>query len=138
MSTSPDGRAVPAALRPFVHQKTVVLTTFRRDGRPVPTAVSIAVDGDRAVFRSFEKAGKTRRVRRDPRVEVAPSTVRGEATGPALAGTARVLDAAGSRRAAQLLRRKHPLLHGVLVPLLHRVGRRRTGRTVHFELAPDR
>jgi hypothetical protein len=59
----------------------------------VSTAVSIAVDGDRAVFRSFAKAGKTRR-----------------------------------------LRRKHPFLHGLLVPLTHRIGRARTGRTVHYEL----
>ncbi len=41
-------------------------------------------------------------------------------------------------RAARLLRRKHPLLQGVLVPLAHHVLlRRTTGRTVHFELRPD-
>lgn len=28
------------------------------------------------------------------------------------------------------------MLHGVLVPLAHRVGRRKSGRTVHFELVP--
>ncbi|MDQ4119006.1 MAG: PPOX class F420-dependent oxidoreductase [Actinomycetota bacterium] len=121
----------------FVHQPTVVLTTYRRDGTPVPTAVSIAVDGDRAVFRTFAKAGKARRLRNDPTVEVAPSTVRGTPTGPALRGTARRLDGDEDRAAARLLRRKHPLLHGVVVPLAHRVGRARTGRTIHFELLPD-
>jgi PPOX class probable F420-dependent enzyme len=114
----------------------VALTTFRRDGTPVSTPVSIAVDGDRAVFRSFAKAGKTRRMRRDPAVEVAPSTFRGRPTGPALRGTARMLDGAEAEAAARLLRRKYPVLHGVLVPLAHRLGRRRTGRTVHFELVP--
>jgi PPOX class probable F420-dependent enzyme len=123
-------------LAPFVTQRTVALTTYRRDGSPVSTAVSIAVDGDRAVFRSFAKAGKTRRLRRNPAVEVAPSTVLGRPTGPAVTGTARLLDGAEAREAARLLRRKHPLLHGVLVPLAHRLGRRRTGRTVHFELTP--
>ena len=125
-------------LAPFVRQHTVVLTTYRRNGVPVPTAVNLAVDGQRAVFRSFEKAGKTRRLRHDPTVQVAPSTVRGAPTGPAIRGTARLLDGEEGRRAARLLRRKHPLLHGVLVPLAHRVGRRRTGRTVHFELVPER
>jgi hypothetical protein len=73
------GRVRPAttpALVPFVEQKTVVLTTRRRDGSPVPTAVSLAVAG------------------------------------------------------------KHPLLHGVVVPLLHRLGRAKLGRTVYFELTP--
>jgi PPOX class probable F420-dependent enzyme len=119
-------------------QRTVALTTFRRDGTPVSTAVSIAVsiavDGDRAVFRSFAKAGKTRRLRRDPTVEVAPSTFRGRPTGPAIRGTARLLDGDEAKEAARLLRRKHPFLHGVVVPLAHRLGRRRTGRTVHFGL----
>jgi len=103
----------------------------------VTTAVSLSVDGDRAVFRSFAKAGKTRRLRRNPVVEVAPSTFRGRPTGAAIRGTARLLDGAQAREAARLLRRKHPLLHGLLVPLAHRIGRRRTGRTVHFELEPE-
>jgi PPOX class probable F420-dependent enzyme len=104
----------------------------------VTTAVSLAVDtdggGDRAVFRSPANAGKVRRLRRNPAVEVAPSTFRGRPTGPAVTGTARLLEGAEARAAARMLRRKHPLLHGVLVPLAHRVGRARTGRTVHFEL----
>jgi PPOX class probable F420-dependent enzyme len=122
------------ALAPFVTQRTVALTTYRRDGTPVSTAVSIAVDGDRAVFRSFAKAGKTRRLRRNPAVEVAPSTFLGRPTGPAVRGTARLLGGAEARAAARLLRRKHPFLHGLLVPLAHRIRRARTGRTVHFEL----
>jgi PPOX class probable F420-dependent enzyme len=104
--------ATTPALIPFVEQKTVLVTTHRRDGTPVPTAVSLAVDGGRAVFRSYEKAGKTRRLRKDPTVEVAPSTSRGVPTGPAINARARRLDGAESRRAARLLRRKHPLLQG--------------------------
>lgn len=75
----------------------------RRDGTPVSTAVSIAVDGDRAVCRSFAKAGKTRRLRRNPVAEVAPSTFLGRPTGPAIRGTARLLDGAEAREAARLL-----------------------------------
>ncbi|MEU5786761.1 PPOX class F420-dependent oxidoreductase [Micromonospora purpureochromogenes] len=125
---------------PFTRQKTVLLTSFRRDGTPVGTAVSIAVDGDRAYVRSFERAGKTRRVSNDPRVTVAPSTARGRPTGPAVEATARRLSGDEDRHAARLLVRKYPVLHGVLVPLAHRLGRRRTGRTVHFVLVtpPDR
>ncbi len=41
-----------------------------------------------------------------------------------------------NRYAARVLRAKHPLLHGVVVPLTHRLARSKTGRTVHFELVP--
>jgi PPOX class probable F420-dependent enzyme len=132
------GIAATPALAPFVRQKTVLLTSYRRDGRPVNTPVSIAVDGDRAVVRSFEKAGKARRIRNNPTVAVAPSTARGLATGPPVPATARRLEGAQASHAARLLARKHPFLQGLLVPLAHRAGRAKTGKTVHFELTPLR
>jgi hypothetical protein len=54
-----------------------------------------------------------------------------------VAATARRLAGAEYRQAARALARKYPLLHGVLVPLTHRLARRKTGRTVHFELKPE-
>lgn len=129
-------RASDPRLAPFVHQKTVSLTTYRKDGRPGRTPVSIAVDGDRAYVRSFEKSLKTRRLARNPQVEVAASTGLGTVTGTPVPARMRRLEGAEFRHAARLLRRKHPMLHGVLVPLAHRTGRRKTGRTVHFELVP--
>jgi PPOX class probable F420-dependent enzyme len=128
--------ATTPALARLVRQKTVLVTTYRRDGRPVGTPVSLAVDGDHAYVRSFEQAGKTRRIRHNPRVDVAPSTARGRPTGPALPAMARRLEGAESRDAARLLARKHPWLHGLLVPWTHRLGRAKTGKTVHFELTP--
>jgi len=127
--------ATPALAR-FARQKTVLLTTFRRDSTAGSTPVSIAVDGDRAYVRSFENAAKTRRLRANPAAEVAPSTARGTPTGTALPARMRRLDGAEHRRAGRLLAAKYPLLHGVLVPLAHRVLRAKTGRTVHFELLP--
>src|SRR5215218_8796189 len=128
------GPATTPALARFVRQKTVLVTTYRRDGQPVGTPVSLAVDGDHAYLRSFETAGKTRRLHHNPRVDVAPSTARGRPTGPTIQATARRLEGGEARRAARLLARKHPWLHGVLVPLTHRLGRAKTGRTVHFQL----
>ena len=131
------GATTNEALAPFVGQKTIVLDTYRCNGRAVPTAVSIAVDGDRAVVRTFEKAGKTRRLRHDATVRIAPSDSWGTPCGPAIRARARRLEGPAARLAARLLRRKYPLLHGVLVPLAHRVGRAKTGHTVHFEVVPD-
>jgi PPOX class probable F420-dependent enzyme len=53
-------------LEPFVRQKTVLLTTYRRDGTPVGTPVNIAVDGDRAFVRTFDTAWKLKRIRNNP------------------------------------------------------------------------
>jgi PPOX class probable F420-dependent enzyme len=122
-------------LAPFVRQKTVLLTTYRRDGTPVGTPLSLAVDGDRAYFRTWHTAGKAKRLRNDARVTVTPSTTRGRPTGPALAGEARQLDGEQARHAARTLARRQPLLHGVLVPLGHRLMR---VRTVHYALTPAR
>ncbi len=129
--------ATSAAWTPFVHHKTAVLTTYRRDGTRVDTPLSIAVDGDRAFVRSYERAGKTKRIHNNPGVAIAPSTALGKPTGPALRAHARQLSGIESRNAARALHRKYPLLQGVLVPLAHRVLlRAKTGKTVHFELTP--
>lgn len=47
----------------------------------------------------------------------------------------RPVPSADVARARRLLRREHPVLHGVLVPLAHRVQR---VETVHFEVRPAR
>ncbi|GIF47931.1 PPOX class probable F420-dependent enzyme [Asanoa ferruginea] len=130
-----DGAPAPA-WAPFTRQKTVALTTFRRDGTPITTPVSIVVAGERAYVRSFQKAWKTRRIRNNPDVTVAPSTIRGVPTGPAVNAVAHRLSGAEHVAAARALRAKYPLLHGALVPMMHRLGRRTTGHTVHFELRP--
>ena len=110
-----------------------MLTTYRRDGRPVGTPVSIAVAGDRAYFRTYDAAGKVKRLRRHPEVAIAPATVRGTPTGPAIRAAARLLDGAEATEARAALARKHPLLHGVLVPLYHRLARY---RTLHYAVTP--
>ena len=121
------------AFEPFAHQTYVLLTTYRRDGRGVGTPVHIAVDGERAFVRTWDTAWKLKRIRNNPEVEIAPSTARGKPTGPAIRARARVLEGAESAFAGRLLARKHPILHGYLIPLLHRL---RGNKTMHIELTP--
>ena len=113
-----------------------MLTTYRRDGTPVATPLSIVVEGDHVFIRSYEKAGKVRRIRNNPDVEVAPSTARGKPTGPALRMRATRLQGDEARHAARWLARKYPGLQGMVVPFSHRAFRAKAGRTVHFELMP--
>jgi PPOX class probable F420-dependent enzyme len=114
--------------------KTVLLTTYRRDGTPVGTPVSIAFDGKRAFFRTWNKAWKVVRLRNNPDVEVAPATLRGEPTGPAVHARVRLLDGAEAMVAARALARRHRFLQRWLVPVTHRLMR---WRTMHYELLPS-
>ncbi|MFI1258553.1 PPOX class F420-dependent oxidoreductase [Streptomyces netropsis] len=120
-------------LKPFVKQGTILLTTHKRDGTPVGTPVNIAVDGDHAYVRTFGQAWKAKRMRHTPEVEICPSTLRGKPTGPARKARVRLLEQGGEedKRAAKCLARKYPVLHGVLVPLTHRLKR---DRTLHYEV----
>jgi PPOX class probable F420-dependent enzyme len=114
--------------------KTIQLTTFRRDGRPVRTPVSIAFDGDRAFFRTYAKAHKARRLRANPNVEAAPATtMKGVPTGGAVPARATLLDGDEALLARRTLARRFRFLHQFLVPLSHKLMRT---RTLHYELTP--
>jgi uncharacterized protein len=115
----------------FAKRRTALLTTYKRDGTPVATPVTIAVDGDHAYVRTWDSAGKAKRMRNNPAVLVAPSTVRGRVTGDAIQARSRLLDGDEARRAARAIQRRQPILQGVLVPLGHRLMRY---RTLHYEL----
>jgi hypothetical protein len=71
--------------------------------------------------------------KRWPRATAASRHDQGE---PPILAEAHQLNGAEGRFAARLLARKYPLLHGIVVPVTHRVGRFKFGRTIHFELTP--
>jgi PPOX class probable F420-dependent enzyme len=122
------------AFEAFVKRRTALLSTYKRDGTAVATPVTIAVEGDRAYVRTWDSAWKAKRMRNNPAVLVAPSTVRGRATGPTIGARARLLEDEEAKHAARSIARRQPLLQGVLVPVAHRVMRY---RTLHYELTPD-
>ncbi len=111
--------------------KTILLTTYKRNGDPVATPVSIAFDGDRAFFRTYDKAGKAKRLRNNPEVEAAPSSFGGKATGDAIHAHAVMLDGQDAKLAAKLLAKNQRVLQGTLVPAFHRL---KGYRTMHYEL----
>jgi uncharacterized protein len=133
-ASRPKGDTVSSQLEAVRDAGTVLLTTYKRDGTPVGTPVSIAFDGDRVFFRSYDQAWKTKRLRSNPHVEVAASTLRGRPTGPVIHACATLLEDGQARLAATALARRHRLLQGILVPLAHRL---RHYRTMHYELRPD-
>jgi PPOX class probable F420-dependent enzyme len=126
--------SAPASLvAPFIRRMTALLTTFRRDGTPVGTPVNPVVEGDHIYFRTWNTTGKLKRIRNNPLVTLAPSTVSGRPTGSAIRARARILEGAGARHAARLLGGKFPIIHSWLIPLVHRLAGK---KTVHLELTP--
>lgn len=102
-------------------------------GSAIGTPVSIAFDGERAFFRSWHKAWKTKRLRHNPNVQVAPSTLAGRPTSAAEPARAQLLGTGDAKLAAKALAQRHRVLQPVLVPLTHRLMRY---RTMHYELIP--
>jgi PPOX class probable F420-dependent enzyme len=133
-STTDDLQQRSGPFARLAGERQILLTTHRRDGTPVGTPVHVAVEGDRAYVRTFEPSGKLKRIRNNPEVEIAPSTLRGRPTGPARNVRARVLGGEEAAHAAHLLAAKYPLLHGRLIPWYHR---RKHLVTTELELTAD-
>ena len=132
----------------FAEDKTVVVTTYRRNGTPVETPMHIAVDHGDAFIRTYGTALKWKRLRRNAELLVSHANT---SRRPALLGLfapkktrpvgrpvharAVVLEGAESERAALALARKYPFLQGFLIPLMHRFVLRT--RTLHMRLIPQ-
>jgi PPOX class probable F420-dependent enzyme len=70
----------------------ILLTTFTKDGRPKPTPIWAAVEGDRLLVITVGSSWKVKRIRNTPRVTLATCTMQGRPTSDAVEGTAAVLD----------------------------------------------
>jgi hypothetical protein len=89
--------------------KRALLSTLRRDGTPVSTPVWAAHADGRLYVRSERAAGKLKRLRNDPRVLLAPCTVRGKPLGAPFEARARVLAAAEEPLAERILASRYGL-----------------------------
>ena len=72
--------------------KYLLLTTFTKDGRPKPTPIWAAPDGDRLLVITEEGSWKVKRIRNTPRVTLAVCDVRGNPKSEAIGATATILD----------------------------------------------
>jgi PPOX class probable F420-dependent enzyme len=72
----------------------ILLTTFTKDGRPKPTAIWAAPDGERLLVITQEQSWKVKRIRNTPRVTVAACDMRGNPKSEPVEATATILDKA--------------------------------------------
>jgi PPOX class probable F420-dependent enzyme len=71
--------------------KYLLLTTFTKDGRPKPTAVWGAPDGDELLIITGDGSWKTKRIRNTPRVTIQKSGALGTSKGAPVEAVARIL-----------------------------------------------
>ena len=88
-------------------QKYICLTTFRKSGVGVATPVWFAERDDKLYVKTRIESGKSKRIRNNPNVKVAPSTIRGKIIGPEFSGKARILRREESGPAKEAINRKY-------------------------------
>ena len=92
---------------PIQGQKYISLTTFRKNGVGVATPVWFGEDDSKLYVMTRSDMGKTKRIRNNPQVRVAPCTIRGKVTGPEFPATARILPPEEHAHARQTIDRKY-------------------------------
>jgi len=97
---------VPSAIH---HQKYISLTTFRKTGVAVQTPVWFGEQDGKLYVMTRSDMGKTKRVRNNPQVKVAPCTIRGRIRGPEFVATARLLPPEDWPKARKTITRKYLL-----------------------------
>jgi PPOX class probable F420-dependent enzyme len=92
---------------PISGQKYISLKTFRKSGVGVATPVWFGEENGKLYVMTRSDMGKTKRIRNNPQVQVAPSMIRGKVTGPEHPATARILPPADHAHARQTINRKY-------------------------------
>jgi uncharacterized protein len=112
----------------------VLLTTFTKDGRPKPTPIWIARDGDRAVVITEKNAWKVKRIRNTPRVTLAICDVRGKVKSEPVEAVATVLDESETERVYQAINERY----GIVGRVFNFFSKLRGGakRTIGLEIRP--
>ena len=112
----------------------VLLTTFTKDGRPKPTPIWIARDGDRAVVITEKKAWKVKRIRNTPRVTLAVCDVKGRVKGEPVEAVATVLDDSETDAVYRAITKRYGIVGRVFTIFSKLRGG--AGRTVGLEIRP--
>lgn len=120
-------------LSSLADEKFVSLTTFKKSGEKVSTAMWLARDNDALVMWTPADSWKVKRIRRDSRIELAPSGRTGRVTAAAdtTSGSAVVdADPAETARVKQLIKAKYGLEFHVITFLERIIARGSKDRVV--------
>jgi PPOX class probable F420-dependent enzyme len=102
----------------------LLLTTFTKDGRPKPTPIWAATDGDRLLVITEEDSWKVKRIRHTPRVTLAACDMRGNPRSEAVEATAAILDKSETDNVYAAIGQRY----GIVGKVFNLVSRLRGGR----------
>ena len=112
--------------------KYVLLTTFTKDGRPKPTPIWAAPDGDRLLVITEKDAWKVKRIRNTSRVTLAPCDMKGNVKSEAVDAVATILDPSQTEKVYQAIGKRY----GIVGKVFNFFSKLRGGtkRTIGLEL----
>ncbi len=88
-------------------QKYISLASFRKNGNPVYTPVWFGEKDEKLYVMTRSDSGKYKRIKTNPKIRIAPCTMRGRITGPEFAATVRMLPPENWSWARETIRRKY-------------------------------
>lgn len=88
----------------------ILLTTFTKDGKPKPTAIWAAPDGDRLLVMTEEDSWKVKRIRNTPRVTLAICDARGNPKSESIEAVGRVLDKSEAPAVVRAVNKRYGIL----------------------------
>lgn len=104
----------------------LLLTTFRKNGTPVPTPVWVAWEGEEVYAWSAKETGKVKRIRNNGDVEIGPCDYRGNPKGESQKARAELMSDDESDHVRDLIKKKYGVM-GWLTMFGSKVRRGRTG-----------
>ncbi len=112
------------ALSQFSGQKYLAIQSYRKNGEAVTTPVWFVENQGTLYVRTDNDTGKFKRIRRNPKIRIAPCNARGTPKGPWVEAQARIVTGEEAEQAYQLLKRKYGLQYRT-VRFIGRLQRRR-------------
>jgi PPOX class probable F420-dependent enzyme len=101
---------MPVTFAEVAKSEYILLTTFTKDGRPKPTAIWAAPQGDRLIAITQEGSWKVKRIRNTPRVTIAECDRGGKPKGEAVEAVAAVLDKSANGATYDALGKRYGLI----------------------------
>ena len=101
---------MPVTFAEIAKSEYILLTTFTKDGRPKPTAIWAALQGDGLVVITQEKSWKVKRIRNTSRVTIAECDRSGKPKGEAVEAIATILDKSANGATYDAIGRRYGLV----------------------------